>query len=175
MKVYSTAISSTTWASIEVLLSNLRPCEEIFLEGDWLRLNRNLVSKFLEKSEISRQPSYPPPLRPLKLLNFILFVHDQSTYLYLPKWSDFTWLVKCCFLLNFFVQKVHWKGFSPVCILWWTLRLALVLHLTEQSVHWNNVMPSSCIILLCFLKFLTPSDTTSQWGHLILLLLPWRV
>lgn len=29
--------------------------------------------------------------------------------------SHLTWFVKCSFLVNFFWQKLHWKGVSPVC------------------------------------------------------------
>ena len=71
---------------------------------------------------------------------------------------------------------LHWKGFSPVCILWWTTRCCCCMKLLLHWVHWKGFSP---VCTLSWTRVLLPCESLATMTILEFLFrnfcLTWKI
>jgi len=83
-------------------------------------------------------------------------LHSSHSYGFSPVWTR-SWLFRSVFKMNFFGQKLHWNGFSPVC-----LNIESSRYDSEQFNKIENEM--------IWVSYIQECDTVQRWYKSVALL-----
>ena len=76
-------------------------------------------------------------------------------------------LSKLWFYLKDFLQWLHEKGFSPVCVLMWLCRSLAIMHLYLHWLHLCGFSPVCFLIICCFLFLFKLSVLMLENSHVV--------